>query len=167
VVQKLSELIPKQQYEIKIQAVVNSKILARGTLKAVRKDVTAKCYGGDLSRQTKLLKFQAEGKKRMKMVGKVQLSQDVFRKLLSWQVLFSQYMFEPLVLSCSWHQTTKQPILSSPIFPPFFLSLNSWKKIIFIVPKKRKNGGKMAKTRLAFWCFDVKIRIVTMSSNQN
>ena len=82
-VQKLSELIPKQQYEIKIQAVVNSKILARGNIKPVRKDVTAKCYGGDLSRQTKLLKFQAERKKRMKMVGKVQLSQDVFRKLLS------------------------------------------------------------------------------------
>ena len=83
VVQKLSELIPKQQYEVKIQAVVNSKILARGNIKPVRKDVTAKCYGGDLSRQMKLLKYQAEGKKRMKMVGKVQLSQDVFRKLLS------------------------------------------------------------------------------------
>jgi translation elongation factor EF-4 len=97
VVQKLSELIPRQQYEVKIQAVVNSKILARGNIKPVRKDVTAKCYGGDLSRQMKLLKYQAEGKKRMKMVGKVQLSQDVFRKLLSWQVLFSQYLFGPTI----------------------------------------------------------------------
>ena len=82
-VQKLEELIPRQQFQIKVQAVVNSKVLARGNISQVRKDVTAKCYGGDMSRKMKLLKHQAEGKKRMKMIGKVQLSQDVFRKLLS------------------------------------------------------------------------------------
>ena len=82
-VQKLTELVPRQQYDVKVQAKVKGQILARGNVKAVRKDVTAKCYGGDLSRQMKLLKHQAEGKKRMKMIGSVQLSQDVFRKLLS------------------------------------------------------------------------------------
>lgn len=82
-VAKLEETITRQQFPIKIQAAAKSKILARGNIKPVRKDVTAKCYGGDLQRKMKLLKFQAEGKKRMRMVGKVQLSQDVFRKLLS------------------------------------------------------------------------------------
>ena len=82
-VQKLEEFIPRQQFQIKVQATVNSKVLARGNISPVRKDVTAKCYGGDMSRKMKLLKHQAEGKKRMKMIGKVQLSQDVFRKLLS------------------------------------------------------------------------------------
>ena len=82
-VQRLEENIPRQQYAIKVQATVRSKILARGDIKPVRKDVTAKCYGGDLTRKMKLLRHQAEGKKRMKMIGKVQLSQDVFRKLLS------------------------------------------------------------------------------------
>ena len=82
-VARLEENIPRQQFAIKVQAAVKSKILARGDIKPVRKDVTAKCYGGDLTRKMKLLRHQAEGKKRMKMVGKVQLSQDVFRKLLS------------------------------------------------------------------------------------
>ena len=84
-VTKLHETIPRQQFAIKIQATVgtSSKVLARGDIKPVRKDVTAKCYGGDMSRKMKLLKHQAEGKKRMRMVGKVQLSQDVFRKLLT------------------------------------------------------------------------------------
>ena len=82
-VQRLEENIPRQQFPIKIQACAKTKILARGDIKPVRKDVTAKCYGGDMSRKMKLLKHQAEGKKRMKMVGKVQLTQEVFRKLLT------------------------------------------------------------------------------------
>ena len=82
-VQKLEELIPRQQFGIKIQAAVKGKFVARGNIKPYRKDVTAKCYGGDLTRKAKLLRHQAEGKKRMKMIGKVQLSQDVFKKLLS------------------------------------------------------------------------------------
>ena len=91
-VQKLTELVPRQQYDVKVQAKVKGQILARGNVKAVRKDVTAKCYGGDLSRQMKLLKYQAEGKKRMKMIGRVQLSQDVFRKLLSWQLCLLKWL---------------------------------------------------------------------------
>lgn len=83
IVRRLEETISRQQFAIKIQASTKSKILARGDLKPLRKDVTAKCYGGDLTRKAKLLRNQAEGKKRMKMVGKVQLSTDVFRKLLS------------------------------------------------------------------------------------
>ena len=82
-VAKLEQTISRQQFAIKIQAAVRAKILARGNIKPYRKDVTAKCYGGDLTRQRKLLKHQAEGKKRMKMVGKIQLSQDVFHKLLT------------------------------------------------------------------------------------
>lgn len=82
-VQRMEETIPRQLFAIKVQAVVRSKIIARGDIKPVRKDVTAKCYGGDLTRKMKLLRYQAEGKKRMKMVGRVELSQDVFRKLLS------------------------------------------------------------------------------------
>ena len=82
-VARLEENIPRQQFAIKVQASVRSKILARGDIKPVRKDVTAKCYGGDLTRKMKLLRHQAEGKKRMKMVGKIQLTQDVFKKLLS------------------------------------------------------------------------------------
>ncbi len=82
-VARLTDLIPRQQFAIKVQAAVGSKIIARGDVKPVRKDVTAKLYGGDLTRKMKKLHHQAEGKKRMRAVGNVQLSQDIFRKLLT------------------------------------------------------------------------------------